>query len=97
MKLTSLVSLFALLALSTGCAVAQAPPPKSAAPQEEPVVVVETPNSDLLPGGSAFEWAPTDQPMRVSSDGAIPATSLSAQKSSRGGHLKKRAPQQIEE
>jgi hypothetical protein len=97
MKLTSLVALLSVVGLATGCAVKTQPPPKSASPQEEPVVVVQEPNGDLLPGADQWEWTPTDKPMRLSSDGQIPATSLSAQKSARGEHLKKRSPKQDEE
>ncbi|MBW2526908.1 MAG: hypothetical protein JRI23_22180 [Deltaproteobacteria bacterium] len=98
MKLTSLIALLGVAAIATGCTVKSQPPAKSATPQEEePVVVVQTPNGHLLPGGSEWEWTPTEKPMRLSSDGEIPATSLSAEKSSRRGHLKKKAPERDEQ
>lgn len=94
MKLACLVAIIGVAVLSTGCAAtSQTAEPQSAKQQEEPVVVVRTQEDAMLPGSSEWEWTPTDQPMRLSSDGAIPATSLSAEKSTRGRHLdKKRLP-----
>ena len=94
MNWTSLLAAAGVLAFSAGCATKtqSAAPATAPTPQEEPLVVVQTPESGMLPGAQQWEWTPPEHPTHATTESQMMPTRLGADLSAKGRHLKKRPP-----